>query len=175
MLPLIATQVLGTDTLGYGLLATGQSVGAVLAGGTMAWRRGTTRQGPVLLASVAVYGLATALLGLSSAFALSYLCLAVTGAADTVSTVIRGSIRQLVTPDALRGRMTAVNMLFFMGGPQLGELEAGLVGAAFGVPAAIVSGGLATVGCTGLVALRVPELRRYRRSPSGHEPEQVPA
>src|SRR3712207_9317008 len=60
--------------------------------------------------------------------------LAVTGAADTVSTVIRQTIRQLITPDRLRGRMTSVNMIFFMGGPQLGELEAGLVAAAAGAP-----------------------------------------
>jgi MFS family permease len=169
MLPIIASQILGTNAVGYGLLATGQSVGAVLAGAALAWRRTVERQGPVLLASVALYGLATAVLGLSNVFGLSYLCLALTGAADTVSTVIRGSIRQLVTPDRLRGRMTSVNMMFFMGGPQLGELEAGLLAAAFGVPFAIVSGGLATVALTGVVAARYPMLRHYGREPTETE------
>jgi MFS family permease len=161
MLPIIATEILGTGAGGYGLLATGQSVGAIVAGSGMALRRSQGREGPILLVSVAVYGLATTFLGLSTVFGLSYLCLAVTGAADTVSTVIRGSIRQLVTPDHLRGRMTAVNMVFFMGGPQLGELEAGLVAAALGVPFAVASGGAATVALTAVIARRYPVLAHY--------------
>jgi uncharacterized membrane protein YraQ (UPF0718 family) len=76
--------------------------------------------------------------------------LAITGAADTVSTVLRQTIRQLVTPDHLRGRMTSVNMIFFMGGPQLGELEAGVVAALIGAPLSVVTGG---VGC--LIAVAV--------------------
>jgi MFS family permease len=66
-----------------------------------------------------------------------------------------------MTPDRLRGRMTGINQIFFMGGPQLGELEAGLVAAVFGVPFAIVSGGIATVVMTGVIAWRYPRLRRY--------------
>jgi uncharacterized membrane protein YraQ (UPF0718 family) len=66
-----------------------------------------------------------------------------------------------MTPDHLRGRMTSVNMVFFMGGPQLGELEAGLVAAVFGAPAAIVTGGIATVLLTGWIAWKYPRLRRY--------------
>jgi hypothetical protein len=113
------------------------------------------------LACVAVYGLATALFGLSDVFALSFFLLMLVGAADAVSTVIRGTVRQLSTPDALRGRMTSVNMMFFMGGPQLGELEAGLLAAAFGVPFAIFTGGVATVLLTAAVAWKFPMLRRY--------------
>ncbi|RMF30529.1 MAG: MFS transporter [Chloroflexi bacterium] len=161
MLPIVAGDVLGMGAAGYGLLATAQPVGAVLTGVVLSLRREIRRQGPVLLVSVAVYGLATALFGLSTVFALSYLFFGLTGAADTVSTVIRGTIRQLVTPDRLRGRMTSVNMIFFMGGPQLGELEAGLVASLFGAPFAIVTGGLATVLLTGWIAWRYPQLRRY--------------
>ena len=73
------------------------------------------------------YGLATVVFGLSRSFWLTFVCLAVTGAADTVSMVLRNIVRQLETPDHLRGRMTGVNMVFFLGGPQLGELEAGAV------------------------------------------------
>jgi MFS family permease len=127
------------------------------------------RQGAILLVSVAIYGLATALLGLSSLFAASYLLLAAIGAADTVSTVIRGSVRQLATPDHLRGRMTAVNMMFFMGGPQLGEMEAGAVAAVFGVPFAVASGGVATIFLTAWVARHYPALRNYNQS-SAMEP-----
>lgn len=162
MLPIVATNILGLGAAGYGLLATAQPVGSVLAGALVALRkREIHHQGRVLLVSVAVYGVATALFGLSTSFALSYLFFALTGAGDTVSTVIRGTIRQIMTPDHLRGRMTSVNMMFFMGGPQLGELESGVVGALLGVPFAIVSGGLATVALTGWIAWQYPRLREY--------------
>ena len=90
------------------------------------------RRGLVLLVSIAVYGAATVAFGVSRAFWLTFACLAATGAADTVSMVFRNLIRQIETPDRLRGRMVGVNMVFFMGGPQLGELEAGLVANAMG-------------------------------------------
>jgi hypothetical protein len=98
----------------------------------------------------------------SRLFWFSCLMLAATGAADTVSTVIRQTVRQLVTPNRLRGRMTSVNMIFFMGGPQLGELEAGLLAAAVGAPLSVVVGG---VGCliAALVATRkARELLEYK-------------
>jgi MFS family permease len=161
MLPLIAGEVLGLGASGYGLLATAQPLGAIAAGVTLAARPPLRRQGRWLLAGVAVYGAATAAFGLSSVLALSYVLFAATGAGDTISTVIRGTIRQLTTPDDLRGRMTGVNMVFFMGGPQLGELEAGLVAAALGAPFAIVTGGVAVVVLTGWVAWRYPSLREY--------------
>src|SRR4029079_10786197 len=82
--------------------------------------------------------------GLSRSFWLTFTCLALTGATDTVSTVIRNVVRQLETPDRLRGRMTGVNMVFFMGGPQLGELEAGAVANWLGAPISVISGG---IGC----------------------------
>ncbi len=97
--------------------------------------------------------------------------LALAGAADTISTVIRQTIRQLITPDRLRGRMTSVNMIFFMGGPQLGELEAGLVAAAAGAPFSVVLGG---VGCLVAVAVtwaRAEELLRYKFSRRGGDAE----
>ena len=161
MLPLVARDILGLDARGYGLLGTAQPVGAIMAGVILALRRDVHRQGVVLLISVAVYGLATALFGLSTVFALSYVVFAFTGAGDTVSTVIRGTIRQLATPDHLRGRMTSVNMIFFMGGPQLGELEAGVVASALGVPFAIFTGGVATVLLTAWIAWRYPRLRTF--------------
>ena len=161
MLPIVATEVLKLGVEGYGFLATAQPVGALIAGGIVALRRDIRRQGVVLLVSVGIYGVATALFGLSTSFALSYVLFGLTGAGDTVSTVIRGTLRQLLTPDQLRGRMTSVNMVFFMGGPQLGELEAGLVASLFGAPIAIVTGGIATVLLTALIAWRYPSLRRY--------------
>jgi MFS family permease len=161
MLPIVVTQVLGLGVESYGLLATAAPVGSVLAGSVVALRKEIQNQGKVLLVSVAIYGLATVLFGLSTSLVLSYLFYALTGASDTVSTVIRSTLRQLLTPDHLRGRMTSVNMIFFMGGPQLGELEAGLVASAFSAPFAIVTGGLATVLLTAWIAWKYPRLRNY--------------
>jgi hypothetical protein len=91
------------------------------------------------------------------------------GLTDTISTVVRQTVRQLVTPDALRGRMTGVNMIFFMGGPQLGELEAGFVAslfasAAMGASVAVVSGGVGTILVAAFVAWRAPAVRDYEWS-----------
>ena len=169
MLPLIAGEVLGVGAAGYGLLATAQPVGSVIAGSIVSLRRDIWRQGLVFLVCVAAYGAATALFGLSAVFVVSYLLWGVTGAADTVSSIIRGTIRQGMTPDTLRGRMVGVNMLFYMGGPQLGEVRAGLVAAAFGAPFAIVSGGLAVLAVVGLAAWRSPRLREYT-SDTSREP-----
>ena len=103
---------------------------------------------------------------MSRSFWLTFACLALTGATDTVSMVLRNVIRQLATPDHLRGRMTSVNMIFFMGGPQLGELEAGLVAHAFGAPASVVVGGIGCLVATAWIALthaRPQELSPQRR------------
>ena len=164
MLPLVAGNILKVGADGYGVLATAQAVGSLLTGVVLSLRKDIYRQGFVLLSSVAFYGLATMLFGVSTSFVLSYMLLALIGASDTVSTVIRQTIRQMMTPDRLRGRMTGINQIFFMGGPQLGEMEAGIVAALFGVPFAIVSGGLATIVLTGVIAWKYPKLRDYTRA-----------
>ena len=161
MLPIVAADILKVGVSGYGLLATAQPIGSLLVGFVLAFRRDIRRQGMVLLVSVGVYGFATALFGLSTNYTLSYILFALTGAGDTISTVVRGTIRQIMTPDHLRGRMVSINMMFFMGGPQLGELEAGLVAAALGAPFAIFTGGIATMLLTGWVAWRFPSILRY--------------
>jgi len=164
MLPIVAGEVLGMGAVGYGLLATAQPVGALLAGLVLSLRSELKRQGVIFLLSVAMYGLATAVFGISTSFILSYVVFALTGAGDIVSSVIRGTIRQLTTPDKLRGRMVSVNMLFFMTGPQLGELRAGLVASILGAPLAIFSGGLAAALLTLWVAWRFPSIRRYNNA-----------
>jgi len=125
---------------------------------------------------VVIYGLATVGFGFSRAFWLTFFFLAVTGAADMVSAVLRNIIRQLATPDHLRGRMTAVNMVFFLGGPQLGEMEAGLVAQGLGAPFSVVSGGIGCLLVTGWTAAATPDLRRYRKEetmPASAPPRQV--
>jgi MFS family permease len=119
-------------------------------------------QGKILLTAVFIYGIATVLFGLSKSFYLSLLFLTITGAGDIVSTIIRNTIRQLITPDHLRGRMTSVNMIFFMGGPQLGELEAGVFAHLLGTPTSVVIGGVGTMFVTLLMAILIPKLRKYQ-------------
>jgi MFS family permease len=144
LLPVFAADILRVGARGFGILAASPAVGAVIAAIVMARLGNIRRQGAVIIASIAVYGAATIAFGLSRVFWLSMLMLAVVGASDTVSTVLRQTIRQLVTPNYLRGRMTSVNMIFFMGGPQLGELEAGALAALIGAPLCVATGG---IGC----------------------------
>ena len=117
--------------------------------------------GPILLLAVILYGVCTAVFGLSTSFWLSLLMLVGVGASDTVSMVVRQTIRQLNTPDEMRGRMTSVGMLFFAGGPQLGEIEAGVAARVMGGPLSVAAGGFACVVMVGVLALLTPSLRKY--------------
>jgi MFS family permease len=161
LLPIFAQERLHVGARGYGFLAAAPAIGSVLTALVMA-RMGTLRkQGRLVVASVAVFGVATAAFGVSTVYWLSLLMLAVTGAADTVSTVLRQTIRQLVTPNHLRGRMTSINMMFFMGGPQLGELEAGSVAALIGAPLSVVTGGVGSLICAAIAAVRSKSLMEF--------------
>ncbi len=165
LLPIFAQDILHVGARGYGVLSAAPSVGAILASLVMVRLVDRIeRRGPVLLWAITIYGLATVLFGFSRDFMLTFICLAATGAADTVSMVIRNLVRQLTTPDSMRGRMTSVNMIFFMGGPQLGELEAGLVTNAWGPVVSVVSGGLGCLIVTAWIAASTRQLRQYRAS-----------
>ena len=164
LLPIFAQDILKVGATGYGWLYAAPSVGAMLAGAVMVRvSQKIDHRGRVLLVAVAFYGLATVVFGFSRIFWVTFLCLAATGAADTVSMVLRNVVRQLATPDRMRGRMTSVNMIFFMGGPQLGELEAGLMAQAFSAPISVVTGGIGCLVATGVTAWRTPVLRGYRK------------
>jgi len=161
LLPIFAQERLHVGARGYGFLAAAPAIGSVLTALVMA-RLGTFhRQGRLVVYSVAVFGVATAAFGASKVYWFSLLMLAVTGAADTVSTVLRQTIRQLVTPNQLRGRMTSINMMFFMGGPQLGELEAGTVAALIGAPLSVVTGGLGSIICAAIAAVKSKSLMEF--------------
>ena len=161
LLPIFAQEVLHVSARGYGVLAASPAIGSVVTALVLA-RLGTFRyQGRLVVISVAVFGLATVGFGASKVFWFSLLMLAVTGAADTVSTVLRQTIRQLATPNHLRGRMTSINMMFFMGGPQLGELEAGSVAALIGAPLSVITGGLGSLLCACVAAVKSKSLMRY--------------
>ncbi len=166
LLPIFAQDVLQVGAKGYGWLYAAPAVGAMATSAALIpLVDRIERRGPILLWAVAGYGLATVIFGISRSFWLTFACLMLTGATDTVSMVIRNVVRQLETPDRLRGRMMGVNMVFFQGGPQLGELEAGAVANWLGAPFSVISGGIGCLIATGWVSWSTPALRRYRRPP----------
>lgn len=161
MLPIVARDILLVGKTGYAWLVSAQAIGSVLAGMVVSQIKELRRQGPLFLAAVTFFGLATVWFGLTKSFVPAMIALLLMGAGDTVSTVIRNTIRQLQTPDHIRGRMTSVNQLFFLGGPQFGEVEAGVVASLFGVPFAIVSGGIGCILGMLLIIWKWPELISY--------------
>lgn len=162
LLPIFARDILRVGPQGLGILYAAQSVGSVITGGRMSFTGNIRRKGPLILWALAIYGTATMLYGMSRWFLLSLFFLALVGAADTFSTILRSTLRQLITPDHLRGRMNAVNMVFARGGPQLGNLEAGIVAAWIGAPLSVITGGLATLITAAAVAWWMPQLTHYR-------------
>ena len=169
LLPIFAQDVLHVGPRGYGWLYAAPAIGAVLASVAMVPVTHTLkRRGQTLLWAVLLYGLATVVFGFSRSFWLTLACLALSGAADAVSMIIRNIVRQLETPDAMRGRMVGINMIFFMGGPQLGELEAGLVANWIGAPLSVITGGIGCLLATGILAAVTPEVRHYQRGADGH-------
>jgi MFS family permease len=167
LFPIFARDVLHVGAEGLGLMYSAPAVGSVTTGVMVALLPPMRRQGAVLMSAVSAYGVATVVFGVSTHLVLTLLALALSGGADTVSTVVRQTLRQRLTPDEMRGRMTGVNMIFFIGGPQLGELESGLLAAALGPAAAVVLGGGGVLITVLLTAWWVPALRRYRDNVAG--------
>jgi MFS family permease len=171
LMPIVARDILNVGVVAYGWLSAAQSAGAVLAAGVISQVHSLRRQGQLFLGSVIIFGMATILFGLTRSVLVAWAALAITGAADAVSTIIRNTIRQLHTPDHIRGRMTSVNQIFFQGGPQLGEIEAGGVAQLLGAPFAIISGGIGCILGTALIMGKWRELVSY----NGDEPMRSPA
>jgi len=165
LMPIFAKDILPVGPQGLGLLYSGISIGSVIAALVLTHLGTLKNQGKILLSAVFFYGLFTIIFGLSKNFWLSFLALMVVGAGDGVSTVLRNTMRQMVTPNHIRGRMTSINMIFFMGGPQLGEFEAGSMAALVGAPLSVVIGGIGTLLVVGFTTLKIPHLRNY----SNHE------
>jgi MFS family permease len=161
LLPIFAAQILQVGAIGYGLLFSASAIGSLIAGSALGFITRIRKPGVIILCSMAIYGLATLAFGISRSFVVSLLMLAATGASDTVSMILRQTIRQVVTPDELRGRMTSVNMIFFMGGPQLGELEAGMVAVLIGAPLSVVTGGIGCLIAVAVTAWKAPALRKF--------------
>jgi MFS family permease len=156
-----------------GWLFAGVSIGALVMGLTSGWVSRVDRQGAVVLAAIAVWGVAIIGFGLAPTLWLAVLCLAVAGAGDMVSAVLRSSMLQLAAPDDMRGRMQGVFIVVVAGGPRLGDLRAGAIASAASVSVAMVSGGLVVVVAMAVVVLVVPSFWLFRASRSTLE--AVPA
>lgn len=161
LIPVYATEILGVGALGYGLLAASLEVGALAMAALLIFLPPIRRLGRALLWAVAVYGLATVVFGLSRSFPLSLAAYMAVGMADQVSVVTRHTLIQLATPDALRGRVSAVNAIFIGASNQLGAAEAGFVAALTSPTFAVVSGGAACLVVLAVVAVKLPGLRRH--------------
>ncbi len=170
LLPIIASEVLHTGPWGLGLLRSAPAVGALVMSVWLARYPLQGRLGPRMFGAVALFGVATIVFGLSTHLWLSMATLAVLGAADMVSMVFRGAYIQLATPDAMRGRVGAVNSLFIGASNQLGEFESGVTAAWFGAVPAIVLGGVGTLVVVALWIRWFPALARLDRLPEspGH-------
>jgi len=163
LLPVYAKDILGTGPVGLGLLRSAPAVGALIISIFLARYPLERRIGPTLFWSVMIFGAATVVFGVSTSFVLSLLALSVLGAADVVSMVIRLSLAQIRTPDAMRGRVSAVHSLFTGTSNQLGAFESGVAAALLGTVPAVLLGGVGTITVAALWMLLFPELRRLGR------------
>ena len=163
LLPIYARDILHVGSFGLGVLRAAPAVGALLMTVMLARRSISRLAGPRMFGAVIVFGLATIVFALSRSFWISLIALAVLGAADTISVVIRSALVQLRTPDAMRGRVGAVNFLFINASNELGAFESGTVAAFLGaVPSALI-GGIASVAIALLWTWFFPSLRTMER------------
>ena len=163
LFPYYADRVFHVGPEGLGLLYASMGAGALVASVASGWTARVQRQGLTVLIAVSVWGLAIALFGLldERAFAVALVLLAIANGADAVSSIFRGTILQLVVPDALRGRLNAINIMFVLGGPQLGQFESGAVAALASPVVSVISGGIACVLSVVVVSAWIPEIARY--------------
>jgi MFS family permease len=163
LLPIYARDILHVGPWGLGLLRSAPAVGAALVAIVLAYRPLRRRTGLVMLACVAIFGLATVVFGLSKSFWLSLAALAIVGASDMVSVVVRSTLVQIATPPAMRGRVSAVNMVFVGASNELGEMESGMSAAWLGTVPSVVLGGLAACVAVAIYCFAFPELRAVDR------------
>jgi MFS family permease len=160
MLPVFATEVLKVGEVGFGWMRSMPAIGSICMGFVLAMRPPIQRGGRTILLTVAVFGLATILFGLSKSFAVSLFALFTLGAADNVSVVIRQTVLQLMTPDSMRGRVTAVSVIFIGSSNELGEFESGVAAEWMGLVPSVVFGGAMSLLSVPAVAILFPQLLR---------------
>ncbi|HEY1284288.1 MAG TPA: MFS transporter, partial [Steroidobacteraceae bacterium] len=165
MMPIYASDVLHVGSVGYGLLRSAPGVGAALCAALLAFSPLQRRVGRWMFSGVALFGVATIVFGISRIFWVSLIALFLLGAGDMVSVFVRQLLVQLETPDAIRGRVSAVSSMFIGASNELGEFESGLAARAFGLVPSVVLGGLATLLVIAAYLELFPELRRMDRFP----------
>jgi MFS family permease len=170
LLPVFAEDILHVGPLGLGLMRAAPAVGAFVMALLLAHTRPMARPGRTLLVAVAGFGAATIVFGFSTDFRLSLVMLALVGAFDNVSVVVRGTLMQTLTPDAMRGRVSAVNVVFISSSNELGEFESGKTAAWFGPVVSVVGGGVGTILVVLLAMGRWPSL--WRLGPL-HKPAEI--
>jgi MFS family permease len=163
LLPVFARDILHTGPVGLGILRSATAVGAAAMALTLGRKPLSRHAGIRMFSAVALFGVATIVFGLSDNFILTLLALAVLGASDMVSVYIRGALVQFATPDAMRGRVSSVNMLFVGASNELGEFESGMTAAWFGTVPAVILGGIGTLVVVGLWMWLFPPLRNVDR------------
>ncbi len=171
LLPVYATDVLGVGATGFGWMRAMPSLGAITMGLALALLPPMRQAGRALLIAVAAFGLATIVFGLSTSYPLSLTALFFIGAADNVSVVIRSTVLQLLTPDAMRGRVAAVNAVFIGTSNEIGEFESGVVASVIGSVATVALGGVLTLVTVAAAATIWPSLRRLGRLEDLEPPE----
>ncbi len=159
LLPIYATDILHVGAVGFGWMRAMPSIGAICMALIISIRPPLQRAGNLLLSAVVVFGLATIVFGLSRSFPLSLVALFVLGAADNISVVIRATVLQLLTPDSMRGRVSAVSAIFIGTSNEIGEVESGLAAHFFGPLIAVAGGGCLTIATVAVVAKLWPQLR----------------
>jgi MFS family permease len=173
LFPYYADRVFAVGPQGLGLLFAAPGIGSLIAAVTAGWIPRVRRQGVAVLVSVAAWGLAIVGFGFmrEGLFVPALVFVALAQAADTVSAIFRHTILLTIVPDELRGRLTSIAQMFFLGGPYLGQVESGVVADVVSPEFAVISGGVATVASVGLIALWAPELVSYRApAPKDREP-----
>lgn len=163
LLPVYARDILHAGPIGLGVLRSGPAIGAALMAFSLARRPISRSSGIAMFLAVIVFGVATVVFGVSTNFYLSLAALAILGAADMISVFVRSALIQYATPDEMRGRVSAVSMLFVGASNELGEFESGITAAWFGVVPAVVLGGLGTLGVVALWMWLFPPLRKVDR------------
>jgi MFS family permease len=161
LLPFVARDILHVGPIQYGWLSSSQSIGTLMIGIYISQKRNLQKQGMIIAISVILFGASTVLFGLSTSFWVTMAALIMIGFFDGLSSIIRNTLRQILTPDAMRGRMMSITQIFFKGGPQLGEVESGLVAQLFGPAISIISGGIGCVIAGILVIRKFPQLWIY--------------
>jgi MFS family permease len=162
LLPIYARDILSVGPTGLGALYSARAVGSLGAAAALSLWGPVKRSGLWVFVGVGIYGLATILFAYSGWFWFSLLMLTLTGVGDTISSILRGTINQLQTPDELRGRMSSINGIFTMSGPQLGQFEIGIMAAWLGTQMAALTGGLGTLAIVIAVAAAFPQVHRFR-------------